>query len=400
METLAASAIMASLCCAAPPASSSPAAAAAPSAPIPLTVTEQVLFKSGEGGYAVYRIPSLVKTKSGKLLVFAEARRTGKADHGEIDVVMRGSADAGKTWGPMQLVWDAGVDTAGNPTPVVDQKTGKIILISCWNRGSDAESAIMAGTSAAGRRVFELTSSDEGVTWSAAREITSSVMKGDWRWYATGPCHAIQMASGRIVIPANHSDLAPEADHYRSHVFFSDDGGETWALGGDAGARTNESTVVEIPGGPLVLNMRSYENANQRAITTSTDGGVTWSDTKLDPQLDEPRCQASLLAVTSEGKQYFLFSNPASTKRDHMTVKWSSDAMMTWNAGLAVYAGPSAYSDMVMADEGTLALAFERDAYAQISLILAPLAGIVAVPQTLAQGVGAVPNPPPRKKEK
>lgn len=364
---------------------------------VPLPVTEQTLFLGGEGGYAVYRIPSLVKTNSGKLLAFAEARRAGKSDHGEIDIVMRASSDAGKTWSPIQLVWDAAEDTAGNPTPVIDQKTGRVILVACWNKGTDKESAILDGTSSDTRRVFVLTSEDEGSTWSAAREITGSVKRPEWRWYATGPCHAIQMASGRIIIPANHSDQSDEADRYRSHVFYSDNGGETWTLGGLAAARTNESTIVEVPGGPLVLNMRSYENVNRRAVATSDDGGVTWSKTWLDPQLVEPRCQASLLAASTGGRQYFLFSNPASTKRERMSVKWSDDAMRTWNQGLCVYTGPAAYSDMVMADGETLALAYERDGYARISLLLAPLAGLVAAPETIAAGTTTVADPAAKK---
>ena len=44
----------------------------------------------------------------------------------------------------------------------------------------------------------------------------------------------------------------------QSHVFCSDDAGKTWKLGGVVGPHCNESQVVELANGTLLLNMRSY----------------------------------------------------------------------------------------------------------------------------------------------
>lgn len=376
--------------------SSIPTAAAGPGV---IPTTEIDLFRGGEGGYAVYRIPTLAKTKSGALLAFAEGRSAGRSDRGEIDVVMRKSTDGGKTWGPLKIVWDDGLNTCGNPSPVVDQKTGRVLLLGVWNNGADAESKIMDGTSSDSRHPFVLSSDDEGETWSAPRDISKSVKKPHWRWYAIGPCHGIQLPSGRIVMPANHSDHSDDKHFYRAHVIYSDDAGATWALGGTVGPKTNESTIAALPDGTLVMNMRSYEDANRRAVSTSTDGGMTWSKIWLDPELVEPRCQGSLLPVTWRGKTYFLFSNPAATKRERMTVKWSSDEMRTWNPGLLVNPGFSAYSDMVQATELTLGLAYERDDYARISFLTANLGDLLGAPQT-STGAAASAASPGAKQEK
>src|SRR5581483_2111385 len=93
-------------------------------------------YVSGRGGYAVYRIPALVRTRHGTLLAFAEGRRSGPADTGAIDVVLRRSTDGGCTWGPLTVVAAGHGDTRGNPAPVVDPRTGAVILVTCGNSGS------------------------------------------------------------------------------------------------------------------------------------------------------------------------------------------------------------------------------------------------------------------------
>jgi sialidase-1 len=347
----------------------------------------QDLFVSGEGGYASYRIPSIVRTNGGALLAFAEGRKNGRSDTGDIDLLVRRSTDGGLNWTPQELVWSDEENTCGNPTPVVDRTTGRVILLSCWNKGTDVESTIMSATSEDTRRVFMLHSDDEGVTWSDAREITESVKDPHWRWYATGPCHGIQMEDGTIVIPANHSDHTGgsnirDFDHYRAHLILSDDGGETWRRSSVVGPRTNESTVVETSDGRLVMNMRSYENLNRRAVAWTDDKGETWSKTWLDPDLVEPRCQASLLRIDREGGPLYLFSNPDAASRSRMTITWSADGMDSWQGRLLAYEGFSAYSDMVDLGDDTLGLYFERDNYDRITFQRIALEDLVSAART------------------
>lgn len=337
---------------------------------------ETDVYVSGADGYHTYRIPAIVKSRAGTLLAFAEGRKTGRGDAGNIDLLVKRSTDGGKTWGKQILVWDEADNTAGNPCPVVDEKTGAIILLSTHNLGTDKETDIINKRSKSTRTVWVLRSEDDGLTWSKATEITATTKDPSWGWYATGPGNGIQLQkgphAGRLVIPANHSFDDPNGTlrggkySHRAHAIYSDDGGKTWKLGGNTGAGTNESQIVELaePAGGLLDNMRSYFGRSQRTHSISKDGGLTWTTPEDQPTLVEPVCQASIIrqSFPSAGKPgLILFSNPADPKaRVKMTVRGSTDDGKTWPTKLVLTASHAAYSSLVAVDANTAACLYER----------------------------------------
>jgi len=306
------------------------------------------VFVSGEEGYHTYRIPAIVVSRKGTLLAFCEGRKHSRADDGDIDIVLKRSHDNGKTWGKMQVVRDDGSNTIGNPCPVVDRETGTIWLPFTRNN----------------ERVFVTKSTDDGATWENPVEITKDVKLPSWNWYATGPTHGIQLRNGRLLIPCDHKEPDSPGHPYHSHVIYSDDHGSTWKLGGVLGEKTNECVAVETADGSIYLNMRSYHEKNRRAFAWSKDGGDTWSEVKLNETLVEPVCQASMVRFTlrsaGHSKNRVLFSNPASTKREKMTVRVSYDECQSWKAGKALSDGPSAYSDLCIAPDMSICCLYER----------------------------------------
>jgi len=331
------------------------------------------VFEAGKDGYHTYRIPALTVTKKGTILAFCEGRKNSASDTGDIDLLLKRSTDGGRTWSKQQVVWDDGPNTCGNPAPVVDAETGTVWLLLTWNPGGENEGRIEDGTAKDTRRVFVTCSKDDGLTWAEPAEITKDVKRPWWRWYATGPGHAIQLESGRLLIPCDHSDHKAEGHPLRSHVIYSDDHGATWKLGGVLGEKTNECTAVETSDGAVYLNMRSYHGRHRRAYAWSRDGGETWSDVKLDDTLVEPVCQASVIRFTDEkrhDRNRVLFSNPADTNRRWMTVRMSYDECRTWTRGKVLHPGPAAYSDLCVLPDMTVCCLYERgvkNAYEKIT---------------------------------
>jgi len=55
-----------------------------------------------------------------------------------------------------------------------------------------------------------------------------------------------------------------------------------------------------------------------------------------------------------------LFSNPADTRRDNMTVRISYDGGSNWPAARSLYPGPSAYSSLAVLPDGNIGCLYER----------------------------------------
>jgi len=325
-------------------------------------LTKTDVFVSGTNGYHTYRIPAIVTTPKGTLLAFCEGRKTSRSDHGDLDLVLRRSTDGGKTWTPMQIVYEEGGEakvTIGNPCPVVDRDTGRIWLPFCRNNDD----------------VLVTFSDDDGKTWAKSREITDSVKEPGWGWYATGPGVGIQLErnehKGRLVIPCDHSEQIDGKRVMFSHVFYSDDHGQTWKLGGTVDRHTDECQVVELSDGTLMINMRNYwgrdgkesDKDKMRAVATSRDGGATWEDLRFDHALIEPICQASFLRYSvkdDSSENQLLFSNPASTtKRHRLTMRLSPDGGKTWPIARLLHEGPSAYSCLTVLPDGSIGCLYE-----------------------------------------
>ncbi|MCB1020069.1 MAG: exo-alpha-sialidase [Acidobacteria bacterium] len=349
-------------------------------------VDEQVVFASGQGGYHTFRIPALLVTQKGTLLAFCEARKLGRGDSGEIDMVVKRSEDGGRSWSEPQLVWGDGANTCGNPCPVVDRKTGRILLPMTWNRGEDGGKELHQGSAKGTRRVFLSASDDDGKSWAEPREITSEAKAPDWWWYATGPGVSIQIQkgahAGRIVVPANHTS---QKDGFAAHTIYSDDGGKTWRRSNPIAPACNESQVVELSDGRLMMNMRSQSFTNKerngyRAIAFSDDGGAHWTPPELDAHLGDPQVQASLIRYSwpdEPAGNVLLFANPSPPvspergKRVRMTVRLSRDDGKTWPAERVIHEGPSAYSSLARLPDGSIGLLYEggaQQAYENIRL--------------------------------
>lgn len=350
----------------------SPAAAEAAPA---RAIEQSTVFARGQDGYHTFRIPAVVQAADGTLLAFAEGRVDSPGDDGDIDLVLKRSSDGGRTWGPLQVVVDDGPNKFGNPVPILDERTGRIVLNVTRTGGDVSGDDIRCGRADADqtRRSFVLYSDDHGASWSDPVEITADVKPADWRHFVGGPGHGIQIAqgrhAGRLVVPGNHSAAPPPGSGvsctddrlFGAHSLYSDDGGTTWHLGGvdttpEGVVNPNENTVVELSDATLYFNARDQNGTSvgARAGTTSSDGGATFDAPYQEVQdLVAPVVQGSILGLSREAdrRERLVFAAPGHpTARENLTLWSSFDDAGSWVRGPVVYEGPAGYSDLVQID--------------------------------------------------
>ncbi len=323
------------------------------------------VFERGEAGYNCFRIPAIVQTQKGTLLAFAEGRQNSCADNGDVDIVLKRSVDGGESWGALEVVWGDSINTCSYASPIVERTTGKIIVLSVWNRGEDHFKEIYAGTSVGTRRVFKQESVDDGLTWSEPEEITSSVKKEGWTYYGLGYTSLIQLERGehrgRLVLSAYHGENLQDTNYV--HLMYSDDLGKSWHLGGTCPrSGVNETEMVELPDGTIYLLMRNDNfQARKRLVTYSRDGGASISSPVHQTELGGTICQTSLTKyIPTQDSLWLIQTSPMNDwVRERMVCRISKDWGVSWMDVEEVYEGYSAYSDLIVLKDGSVKCLFE-----------------------------------------
>ena len=331
-----------------PPAASAEAPAQPAGGPV---FDVQNLFEKVRG-------PNIVVATDGAVLAFAKGGR-----------LLRRSEDGGRTWSPAREV---GPDAGGSA--VVDTTTGHVLVVQ--SRGG-----------------YLWRSHDHGQTW-AREEIT---LRPNALGHGTPDGVPVQTGAsesgvtlrygkhkGRLIMPARiqppkgNNDQEYWPYNYNTSIV-SDDVGKTWQVGGPVQSGTGEGTLAELSNGSIYYNSRSHMSVDhRRRIAWSHDGGLMWVDWRVADHLYEVGepfyfkygtkpsygCNAGLVRLPPEvtdGRDVLLFStpdNPGGT-RVRMTVWASFDRAETWPVKRLVYEGPSAYSSLAAAPDGTVYLLFE-----------------------------------------
>ena len=333
------------------------------------------------GGRANYRIPSLVVSKDGTILAFANRRVDTVVDGApETDLVLRRSLDNGKTWLPIQDLfaregWGGSIGNA-----IKDDTTGMIMVTYYRNPGTDtAKTQAKKNKEEAG--AFIARSADSGETWIHKKLIRkpNDMSKGACA-HGSGPGITLQFGpkKGRLLMPAyfvtkggkGGGDVAARQEYRKKHFYncaiYSDDHGRTWKTSGPVQAGTDESCLAETSSGEIYLNSRTNLLDYKRRAAWSHDGGETFTDFGMEPALIEHAwgCNASIVRYPESlpnGKSLFIFSNPANipNKRIRMTVRLSFDEGKTWPVSKLINEGHSAYSALAVSPDGTIYCFYE-----------------------------------------
>jgi hypothetical protein len=320
--------------------------------PIRRIVTTEDLFISGTENTHTFRIPAIITAMNGDLIAACDARRASSADLKwvrDIDIVVKRSTDNGETWSDMEIICDYGDGKpASDPSLILDRSSGEIF---CFYNYMDQDK------SPGEFRLYVQSSRDHGKTWTAGRDITDSITKPAWRrdfkFITSG--RGIQRANGELM----HTLVNLQ---HGVHLFYSDDHGQTWDFIDSPIKPADESKVVELVNGDLMVNAR-INSAGYRGVHRSSDNGRSWTFEADRSQVD-PGCNGSIIRYTfvkdgySKNRLLLCHANSFSGRKN-LALRISYDEGETWSKGRVIDPGPSAYSSLTILEDGSIGILYE-----------------------------------------
>lgn len=213
-------------------------------------------------------------------------------------------------------------------------------------------------------------STDGGISWSNAKILNPEVDSKGFTGFAPGRAVATNHdGKERIIFPVYDNNDATE---YASVVYTDD--GENWhrskkANSVNSAGKSSESQIVELNNG--ILRMFSRNTADYICYSDSTDGGVTWSEYKLDKSLKYcSNCQFSVVNYSKkiDGKNAIIISYPSEKIRKRGIIKiglYDSNNAIEWKYTKLITDSlipfSYVYSCLTEEKDGSVLLLYESD---------------------------------------
>ena len=271
---------------------------------------------------------------------------TGCEDHAAADLVMRTSADNGKTWDSADRVVVRNDAMNVMSVSVLRLQDGRLALVYVRKQAAtdffcDCRPVIRFST-------------DEAKTWSDPQYCIH--IPG---YFVVNNDRLVQLSTGRLLLPtALHRYRDDGTLDSRGIVFFyySDDAGATWREAPEwilppqsAQTGLQEPGVVELSDGRLMAWMRTDQGCQYKAF--SVDGGLHWSSAIPAPEFPSSTSPLSLKRHSGNRMLYAVWNDyspywrqqrlDSSWGRTPLVMACSSTDGATWHSQLKLEDDPA-----------------------------------------------------------
>lgn len=332
-----------------------------------ILLCRRLLYAPGDYGSRNWRIPALRALPDGSLLAVNDKRKFNEIDlpH-DIDIVARRSEDNGRTWSePVDIAVGKGFKMGyGDPALAVTLDGSEVVCVFVGGNG------LWDSTPDDPQRSYVSRSSDGGRTWSEPEDITPSI----WGAGAENPacrdytCSFFGSGNGVTLTCGTHAGrilfaaaMGP-AKKLNNHAVYSDDNGRTWHVSDLAFEGGDEAKMVELADGRILMSVRRN---GQRGYNISSDGGRTWGEQGLWPEIDINACNGDMIRYSAAGcgaaENILLHSVPDHRTRRNVSVFISRDEGRTWPEKRVICPYESVYSSLTVLADGTIGVYIEEN---------------------------------------
>ncbi len=265
-----------------------------------------------------FRIPSIL-SKNNTLIAFSEARINSCEDCSITGIVSKKSYNGGKSWSKFNWVI-APNDRGGNPTTLYDYKNNKIMLY--YSRGGNYVNSQWDCSPAHDN--YYISSYNFGNTWESPVNISKYL--GKYKGLLPGPGNAIQIKSGRYIIPGHY--LTSNRQNGAVITYYSDDYGKTYKISNPI-KQMDESSIIEYNEKIYMISRNSQNNntCKCKTISISDNYGEKWNNYRYDSVLKEPICEGNLANIKNilmyvGPNMYYARSNLTIWYKKNVNDKW------------------------------------------------------------------------------
>jgi Neuraminidase (sialidase) len=300
----------------------------------------------------------VVRLKDGPLCLVYTRFAGGTRDHSTADLVMRTSADNGKTWSDDKvLVANEGKCNVMSVS-IVRLENGELLLF--YLRKDQRRRSCST---------YVRRSADEFKSLSDPVRVT--LLEG---YHVVNNDRVVQLSTGRLIVPAALHTGFDESGKVTSFTgkgvvmaYYSDDDGRSWQRSDTPVTRVQqrklvlqEPGVVELKDGRLWMYMRTGHGFQYGCY--SSDDGVTWSQ-PAPTNLASPLSPATVERVPWTGDLLCVWNDHSDThvfpegRRTPLCIAVSKDQGRTWSQSRVIEGDPDGwycYTSMTFVDDRVL----------------------------------------------
>lgn len=317
------------------------------------------LFAPGDYGSKNYRIPAICTLPDGTLLAATDKRKFNEIDlPSDIDIIVSRSTDRGRSWSePQTLIEGQGYGKGYGDAALAVSSKGKVVAAFVGGPG------LRRSTLENPLRSLICVSDDGGVNWSEPQDVTEMIWgpkaanaacrKGSAAFFESG--HGLVLTHGEHAGRIMFVTAVLVDRRLDNYAVYSDDEGETWHISSLAYTDGDESKVVQLPDGRILMSVRRQ---GERGWSISEDDGESWTAQGTWPDIVANACDGDIILL--EGGT-LLQSVPGSLERELVTIYMSSDQGKTWPEHKRICGYESVYSSMTVLDDGTIGVYLEEN---------------------------------------
>ena len=349
-----------------------------------------------------YRIPAIGKTSTGRLIAVSDYRHNlddigmdrGSTGSHRIDLVIRTSDDNGKTWSPKQTIAE-GTDVRGADDCAFGDAAIAVVGQKVLVMAAAGDVIFANGTADAHNRTWRVYSEDNGATWNKEDISTklfigadATIPNGYTAFFGSGKLAVDEDFNGTGVARIYGAMLIKNASGtYNNFVIYTDNFGADWKiLGGSTSpiANQDEPKVEILPSGQILFSVRRGGGRQFNVFTYGTgendkangvgtwNGNVNGCDNEGSNSTNGEIYLVDAKRPDGTAVKLLFQSQPVgggTWDRENVSIWYkeitdaaytSSEIASGWTKGMQVSHQLSAYSTMVLQNDGRIAFFFEE----------------------------------------